>query len=376
MNREIVQLKPHEREHILQAARLLIAHRTELAKDWKERWDRNHTTRGSQNEVHDFNALVDLFLLSLADGDFTAYFDRIEARGADLARTQREYEGIVLSFHLFEEAAYPYLRKSFPTGLAQVTAALDHLYHNDIALLSRAYFREIEMERESFYHILTHDLKNSLTSLVGCTELLEKQLNRNSCNNACNELLSDIRRSADVIESQIETALAYGQLKHGKVELQVRQIDLEQLTLEAVLGVHRQVEEEGKSLLFQGTSIHQWAPSETSSLPTILGDETLLHRAITNYLTNALKYARQEVRIQVSSRENRIRVKVCDDGEGIPAEYQKRIFEDYFQVPGSRPGTGLGLPSVRRIIELHQGAVGVEATSEGSCFWLDLPSTD
>lgn len=51
-----------------------------------------------------------------------------------------------------------------------------------------------------------------------------------------------------------------------------------------------------------------------------------------------------------------------DDGKGVPEEYQEKVFEDFFQAPGSKKGTGLGLSSAKRIVEAHKGKIWIEST--------------
>ena len=375
MKREIVQLTDDQRQRIVQAARAMAAHGGDIANDWAKRWRQaTHSSSGSLPE-RDFLALVELFLLSLADGDFASYFSRVELRGGDLAHTQRQYEDVVLAFHLLEDTTTPYLIDLFPSSYAQVISALDHLFHNDIALLSRAYFREIEMEREKFYYLLTHDMKNSLTSVLGGTELLTRILSKGNCDNDCLQMVEDIRRSAGKIEGLIASALAYGQLKSGNMPFRPRHLDLEQLVFETLLDFHLQAREDGKSLFFQGVPLKDWQPADSTTANFELeADESLLYRAVTNYISNALKYADRLISVAVRLEHGRLYVEVVDDGPGLPEEYHSRVFEDYFQAPGSRPGIGLGLPSVRRIIALHGGDVGVNAPPRGgSVFWLSVP---
>lgn len=372
--REIVRLERAEREVIIETARCMIPEHQTLAEEWEARWHSHHQDQGEPTLQPDFYQLVDLLLLSLVDGNFDAYFDRIEERGTQLARTQQQYEEFVLSYHLFEETVIASLIRLFPKPYARVMAALDHLFHNDIALLSRAYFREIEREREKFYHILTHDLKNSLTSVFGCADLLEKQTKRHDCGADCNTLATDLRRAVHKIDQLIDSALAYGQLKNGTMSLKQKPTELEQLTFETLSEAHTQAREEGKELVFQGVPLEQWMPSQESDGFWIAGDETLLYRAINNYLSNALKYAAHTVSVSLEHLTDQVRLTVCDDGPGIADTYTEKVFEDYFQAPGSLPGTGLGLPSVKRIIALHDGQVGAYANATaGSCFWFELP---
>ncbi len=103
---------------------------------------------------------------------------------------------------------------------------------------------------------------------------------------------------------------------------------------------------------------------------------------MTNYLSNALKYAPEDrpVAARVAARRGRARVSVRDEGPGLPAEEQRRIWERYHRAPGvsahagAGGGLGLGLYISRTIIERHQGAVGVRsAPGKGSTFWFTLP---
>jgi NtrC-family two-component system sensor histidine kinase KinB len=66
---------------------------------------------------------------------------------------------------------------------------------------------------------------------------------------------------------------------------------------------------------------------------------------------------------------------VEDTGEGIPLEYQARVFDRFFRVPGrSSKGSGLGLAIAREIVEAHGGAIGVRSEpGRGSCFWFTVP---
>lgn len=110
------------------------------------------------------------------------------------------------------------------------------------------------------------------------------------------------------------------------------------------------------------------------------GNATLLERAFSNLVENAIKYNRPSgtVTIRAARRDQLFRVEVADQGSGIPQELREQIFEPFFRVDKSRSrqlgGAGLGLPLVRAIAELHGGAVWAEeAPGGGSCFIVTLP---
>lgn len=122
------------------------------------------------------------------------------------------------------------------------------------------------------------------------------------------------------------------------------------------------------------------------SIPSIDGDEDLLHRAIFNLLLNAIQAvgATGTVRVEVAWQRpeeaaasatvitgDLIAISVSDDGPGIPAELRHRLFEPF--VTGRPGGTGLGLPVVHRAVEAHRGIVLVTSLTPGTRFTLVLP---
>jgi len=111
------------------------------------------------------------------------------------------------------------------------------------------------------------------------------------------------------------------------------------------------------------------------------GDPRLLRRAIRNLVENARRYGEGrpiEVSIGPTGPE-RVRIRVCDEGPGIPIEEQERIFEPFYRRSGAREtgdGVGLGLSLVRQIAALHGGIVRVREREDGaggSCFEIEIP---
>jgi len=116
------------------------------------------------------------------------------------------------------------------------------------------------------------------------------------------------------------------------------------------------------------------------SVGVIEADERKLKQVLFNLLTNALKFTAQGGRIDVSARGDgdEVLVSVRDDGIGIAAADQARIFDEFQQVGQSQlqEGTGLGLALSRRFVELHGGRLWVESElGKGSTFMFTLPRT-
>ena len=116
------------------------------------------------------------------------------------------------------------------------------------------------------------------------------------------------------------------------------------------------------------------------AVPAVRSDEVLLAQILRNLLTNALKFtAAGSVRLTVQPVGDDVEFTVADTGTGIPAELHERIFEEFYQVPRSRPiagkGTGLGLPYARRLVGILGGGLRVESVpGQGSTFTVRLPA--
>ncbi len=113
----------------------------------------------------------------------------------------------------------------------------------------------------------------------------------------------------------------------------------------------------------------------------VIADAGRIGQALTNYLTNALKYARvdQPIAVGLQVTGTVARVSVRDQGPGLTPEQQQRVWERFYQVAapghhGPDRGLGLGLAIAKTIVEQHNGQVGVESVpGQGSTFWFTLP---
>jgi len=99
---------------------------------------------------------------------------------------------------------------------------------------------------------------------------------------------------------------------------------------------------------------------------------------LTNLVQNAIKCLREmpdrRIWVELHDDHDRVRVEVCDTGPGVPPDLERRIFEPYFRVRHDMTGLGLGLATVKRLVEAHSGHVGVRSRREGGAvFWFELP---
>jgi two-component system OmpR family sensor kinase len=126
---------------------------------------------------------------------------------------------------------------------------------------------------------------------------------------------------------------------------------------------------------------HTIVLSLDDAVPLVDGDTDRLTQVVTNLIANAVKYATPgAIKASTALESGQVHLQVSDEGPGIPAESVERIFERYYRVAtadvGLITGTGLGLPIVRGLVELHEGRVWCESSSDsGSVFHVVLPVT-
>jgi len=121
----------------------------------------------------------------------------------------------------------------------------------------------------------------------------------------------------------------------------------------------------------------------TTSLPAVYAHQTVLIQALTNLFANAVKFVAPgvppKINVYAEQRDGSTRLWVEDNGIGIPAEYQERVFGIFERLHAgdTYPGTGIGLAIVRKSVERMGGKVGVESSAgKGSRFWIELPCAD
>ncbi|MFP4308866.1 MAG: sensor histidine kinase [Desulfococcaceae bacterium] len=113
-----------------------------------------------------------------------------------------------------------------------------------------------------------------------------------------------------------------------------------------------------------------------ADLPPVRADANKVAWVLTNRISNASRYVEEggHIRLAAKAAGPNVHFSVTDDGPGIPAEYQTRIFQRFVQVRGRPGGTGLGLAICQEIVRAHGGTIWVESRpGEGGAFTVALP---
>jgi PAS domain S-box-containing protein len=236
-----------------------------------------------------------------------------------------------------------------------------------------------ERRKQEFLSMVSHELRTPLTSIMGFIDLalLYSDLFPRPLSPEAKQLLGKMQtglkramRQVEIETRLVEELLEVSRLELHKFELSLHPENLVTIVQETVANQQQAARTRNIELALP--------PDEP--VP-VLADAGRIGQALTNYLTNALKYAPvdQPVSVRLEVAGTVARVSVRDQGPGLTAEQQLRVWERFYQVAapghqGPEGGLGLGLAIARAIIEQHQGQVGVEsAPGRGSTFWFTLP---
>src|SRR6266850_1165473 len=227
--------------------------------------------------------------------------------------------------------------------------------------------RRFEELKNDLVATVAHEFRTPLTSLRMAVHLCTEQV-AGPLTDKQAELLHSAREDCDRLQGMVDDLLDLSRVESGKVELYPLPIEVRRLITGAIDEFRPDADIKGINLR---------APS---SLPqvSVLADHERIGHVFSNLVGNAVRYTPKggSIELGAASIDGFVRFTVSDTGTGILKEYQDRIFEKFFQVPGAGPkGTGLGLYIAKEIVSAHGGEIGVESeTGRGSTFWFTLPA--
>lgn len=206
--------------------------------------------------------------------------------------------------------------------------------------------------RQDFTANVSHELKTPLTAISGYAELLDSDM---VGKDQQKHFYKEIRKNAERLLALINDIIRLSELDRKGTEPHFEEIDLYETAAEAIEGLGITARQRGITLSFEGESC------------TVMGNKDMLKELIENLGQNAILYntAGGKVKITVGHSDGRAKVTVKDNGIGIPASEQQRIFERFYRVDKSRSkatgGTGLGLAIVKHIVEIHDGKIELDS---------------
>jgi len=222
--------------------------------------------------------------------------------------------------------------------------------------------------KDEFLATLSHELRTPLTSLLGWSSVL-REAKRDE--KVLNQGLEAIDRNARVQAQLIDDLLDVSRIVSGKLNLDVRPLDISSVTRAAINVVRPAADAKNIKLDY----------SAEPGVGAISADSARLHQIVWNLLSNAVKFTPQggQIMIRIEQDGPHAKITVKDTGQGIDAEFLPRVFDRFRQADSSTTrsfgGLGLGLAIVRHLVELHGGTVSAESegVGKGATFSATFP---
>ncbi|OLL76302.1 Osmosensitive K+ channel histidine kinase KdpD [Pseudonocardia sp. Ae168_Ps1] len=252
------------------------------------------------------------------------------------------------------------------TEVGQVGTALNHMLDNvEGALAAR---QESETRLRRFVADASHELRTPLAAIRGYAELSRREPDPGPAGTT--HALTRITSQAERMSTLVEDLLLLARLDFGR-PLERTEVGLTRLVLDGVGDAHVAGPE------------HRWYPRLPDDPVTVTGDTHRLAQVVTNLLANARTHTPPGTSVTVGldrPAPGRVRLRVGDDGPGIPPEVLPRVFERFARGAEGRsragndtPSTGLGLAIVSAVVAAHDGTVSVDNEPGRTVFTVELP---
>ena len=227
--------------------------------------------------------------------------------------------------------------------------------------------KELDRMKSEFVSTVSHDLRSPLTSIKGFADLLPAA---GPLNEQQTHFLGKIQHSVETVTEMITDLLDLGRIE-AEVRMEVEPCDVSAIIEKAVAGQRNHAE-----LKNQALDVHV-----VPGLPGVLGNRLRLGQAVSNLVSNSVKYTPEggHISVSVSVEDGQVVVRVTDDGIGIPPDDLPQVFDKFYRVDTPETaeiiGSGLGLSIVKTIVEKHRGRVWVESElGVGTIFTIVLPA--
>lgn len=212
-----------------------------------------------------------------------------------------------------------------------------------------------------FVAVASHDLRQPLSGILGLSSLLLSGWD-NDPEERKLDYIATIERQGEHLSRIVNDLITISKIDAGAMERHIEEVS-----------VRRLLDEITDDFADAAADISIACPSDLN----LHTDPDHLRRVVVNYLTNALKYGEPPVGITVSITADFVRLQVCDNGRGVPAEFIPRLFDRFAradETARAQEGTGLGLSIVRGLALANGGDAWYEPLDpRGSCFNLSLP---
>jgi len=235
----------------------------------------------------------------------------------------------------------------------------DQRHQQEMQRLNEQKEKEVREARLNFFTMIAHEIRTPVSLIIGPLEKIMKRGN-------ASDDMKVIDRNAHRLLELVNQLLDFRKVEQQSLIMHFAPQNIHELIESVSTRFAPTFEQTGKSFTIEYPDEHF----------TAIVDKEALTKVVSNLLTNANKYTKDEVRLSCLAELDgkHFRIVVADNGVGIREEDRKRIFEPFFQAQDNKPGTGIGLNIVKSIVDRHHGMISVESeVGKGSVFTVTLP---
>jgi signal transduction histidine kinase len=286
-------------------------------------------------------------------------------RSDEIGSMARSFDSLMINLkrRMRELAEKQFMTNCLNVELTQTTERLQQA-NNGLKQLTEQ-LQNANEELKNFVHVASHDLREPLRKIVVFGQMLQKSLKDKVDGNEA-ESLHFMVDGAERMKKMIDGLLIYSRVSTQPHPFQ--RMDLNEIV--------SHINKFELSILIEETNTVVEVPKP---LPLIIGDAAQLTQLMQNLIANGIKYQKRGSRpvITITSKpaaDGMVRIEVTDNGIGIKPEYHSAVFGMFKRLHGKEyEGTGIGLATCKKIVERHNGKIGIESQpGKGSTFWFTI----
>ena len=227
-----------------------------------------------------------------------------------------------------------------------------------MCLLGFRFGRDIEKEAErqqTFFQNASHELKTPLMAIQGYAEGIQAGVM--DTGSAAEVILEESDRMTELVDELLDIS----KIDMGRQPLTLSEMDVRELLYDSIRAVESAAAASGITI----------APDFSEEPIMVKCDDTQMRRAVTNILTNGLRYARSELRLTCRTEKRHATIRIQDNGDGIAEADLPHIFDRFYM--GKSGKSGIGLALTKEIIHLHKGTIRARNGDTGAVFEISIP---
>ena len=227
-----------------------------------------------------------------------------------------------------------------------------------MCLLGFRFGRDIEKEAErqqTFFQNASHELKTPLMAIQGYAEGIQAGVM--DTGGAAEVILAESDRMTELVDELLDIS----KIDMGRQPLALSEMDIRELLYDSIRAVEPTAAAGGIAIV----------PDFPETPVMVSCDDTRLRRAVTNILSNGVRYARSELRLTCRTDKRNATIRIQDDGDGIAEEDLPHIFDRFYM--GRSGKSGIGLALTKEIIHLHKGTIRAYNGDSGAVFEISIP---